>query len=321
MPEVTIQDVVTTARNKIGDNTSTTAGQVYSDTELLSYINSALMEVNQICRVVTNPWTRREIFAYVPTNTSFVLWDHNNQLSDAALLQGIWYRGVDSVFSIASVNVSAPPGIIVECGSNHGLVVGDSFQIVGSDQKWLNGIYSVTGVPGATQLTTTPVYIPVGAATTTVGNVIVSNGDWNPVTVGQGVIFDNATINDIPRVSWEDHGIRFSPVLGPKIIRVFALLGPQDAAALTDKLVYAEAKEALALKIALIAMGAKGGSLDTIEFLRTELYGQGGNAGDVKGGAMMILRRSLILQAQNIRQIRPRFRPFRVPYSPGFARF
>jgi len=321
MPDVTIQAVITTARDKIGDNTSTTAGQVYSDSELLSYINSALLEINQVCRVVANPWTRREIFAYVPANSSFVLWDQSNQLSDAALLQDIRYRGINSVLTISSVNVGSSPAVTITTGSAHGLIVGDQFQVVGSDQKWLNGIYSVTGVPGASQLTTSPVYIPVGAATTTVGNVIISTGAWNPVHVAQGIVYDESTVDGIPSVTWEDHGIRFSPVLNPQLLRVIALLGPLDNAQLTDQLVNAESKEALALKIALIGMGAKGGSMETIEFLRTELYGEGGNAGDVRGGAMMLLRRSLVLQAQAVRQIRPRFRPFRTPYSPGFARF
>lgn len=324
MPNLTVANVITSVRDKLGDNTGVTAGRVVSDSELLSFLQSALLEFRQITRHWgTAYFARRTLFLHIVPNVSLYPIDAYNQLADVSLVEEVWERKVESWQNITDVDATAGAELAtVTVAANHGRSVGDVVQIVGSEHKWLNGLQIIALVPSATSVTFMGVRpLTVSSSASTAARMLYSVGPWNPVGVNSRYIAADTPVEGIPYITLEDNGIRFSPVLSERVLQLRALIGIESVPQTTDVLIYPESQEYLALKVAILAHSSKGGNPERIQALSNQLYGANGDAANIVGGAALLLLRGIALQGQQVRRVRPRFRPPRRISTPVLVRF
>lgn len=324
MPNLTVDNVLTSVRSKLGDNTAVAAGRVVSNTELLDFMQSALLEFNQITRHLNTAYfARREMFVHVVPNVGFIPIDAFGILTDISLIEEAWERKVETYVSVTNVAAATTAELITfTTGAAHNLSLGNQFQIVGSVFNWANGLYTATIVPGATSVITTGRPLTAGGAETNTGaRLLYSIGAWNRVGISGRHLTSDLPIENIPLITLEDGGIRINPVNGDRVLKVMALVGIDTVPLTTDILGYPESQEFLALKTALVAHMSKGGNPDRIRAIREELYGQGGDPANIVGGAAKLLVRGIVLQGQNVRYIRPRFRPPRQVSTPAYIKF
>lgn len=324
MPNLTVANVITSVRDKLGDNTGVTAGRVVSDSELLSFLQSALLEFRQITRHWgTAYFARRTLFLHVVPNIGLYPIDAYNILGDVSLVEEIWERKVESWQNITDVDATAGIDLAtVTLDANHGRSVGDAVQVVGSEHKWLNGLRIIATVPSAASVSFTGVRtLTVSTSTSTAARMLYSVGPWNPVGINSRHIATDAPLEGIPYITLEDGGIQFNPVISERVLQLRALVGIESVPQSTDVLIYPESQEYLALKVAILAHASKGGNPDRIQALSNQLYGANGDAANIVGGAALLLLRGIALQGQQVRRVRPRFRPPRRVSTPVLVRF
>lgn len=324
MPNFTIANVLASARDKLGDNSSVAAGRVVSDSELLGFLQSALLEFRQISRNhFTAYYTRRDLFLLISPNIGLYPIDAYGILPDVSLIDEVWERKVEMSESLTNTTIITGDVVTITTSGNHGRSIGDQIQIVNSGFKWLNGLHTVLLVPGATQMTLAGVrsLTAAGAETNAGAYVLYSIGAWNRVGVSSRHLTSDAPLENIPLITLDDGGIRINPVTNERVLRLRTFVGIEAIPATTDTLIFPESQEYLALKIAILGHMAKGGNPDRIQALRDELYGPGGDAANIVGGAAKLLIRGIVLQAQQVRNIRPRFRPPRQVSTPAYIKF
>lgn len=324
MPNLTVANVITSVRDKLGDNTGVTAGRVVSDSELLSFLQSALLEFRQITRHWgTAYFARRTLFMHVVPNVGLYPIDAFNQLADVSLVEEAWERRVESWQEIADVDATAGTSLAtVTLFTDHGRSVGDTVQIVGSEHKWLNGLQIIALVPTTASVTFTGMKpLSVSTSTSTAARMLYSVGHWSPVGINARHLSTDTAIDGIPFITLDDGGIRLSPVVSERVLQLRALIGIESVPQTTDVLIYPESQEYLALKVAILAHSSKGGNPERIAALSNQLYGAGGDPANIVGGAALLLLRGIALQGQQVRRVRPRFRPSRGVSTPVLVRF
>lgn len=322
MASFTVADVLSNARDKLGDNSAVTAGRVISDAEFLSFMQSALLELNQITRNITgNAFSKRETFVFVPINSGLILWDHLNVLTDAAVLDGIWERKVQSYQGISNVSTTLDAATITTIDP-HGRSVGEQVTVTGSAFSWINGLHTVGIVGGANSITVFAVRATTvgGAETSGASRLMYGIGNWTPITPTNLHLGADIPLEGINSVTFVDNGIRINPVNNERMLRISVLLGADTKPATTDQILYGDSIEYLALKIALLGHTSKGGNPERIAALREQLYGFNGDPANITGGAAALVRRGFILQGQWARNVRPRFRPPKTPTYPAIVR-
>jgi len=318
----TIANVISAARDKLGDNTAVAAGLVVTDAEFLSFIRTAQLELRQICRNISSAYAfRREMYVFVAPNVGLIQIDYDNVLKDVAILDKIWERKVDSYQSIA--NVAGGTGFAtVTLFTPHGRLAGDQVQIANSAFDWINGLRTIASVGGSTNVLIGGVRGQTGGAETSSGAVMMySTGSWNIVGVSGNHITTDIPIENIPLVTLVDGGIRINPVSQARVMKITCLMGASNTPATGDVILFGDSFEFLALKAALLAHISKAGNPERVAALMTELYGPGGDAANVVGGAAKLLRRGFTLQSQWVRRIRPRFRAPRQVPTQVYIRF
>lgn len=323
MPTLTVANVLASARDKLGDNTGVSAGRVVSDSELLGFLQSALLEFFQLTRNITTAYfARRDMFVHVVQNVGWIPIDAFGVLTDISLIDEAWERKVSAWVGISTVAGATSSDVITFTTVDpHGRAVGDQVQVVNSVFNWANGLFVTALVGGATSLTVTGRPLTAGGAETNSARLLSSIGAWNRVGISTRHLTSDLPIDNIPLITLEDGGIRINPVNNDRVLKLKVLLGIDTIPLTTDILVYGESQEYLALKIALLAHTSKGGNPDRIAALTTMLYGPGGDPANLRGGAAKLLVQGLVLQSQQVRQIRPRFRPPRQVSTPAYIKF
>lgn len=322
MASFTVADVLSNARDKLGDNTAVSAGRVITDAEFLSFMQSALLELNQITRNITgNAFSKREVYVFVPVNSGLILWDHLNILTDAAILDGIWERKIQTYQGITNVSVLVDVATITT-DAPHGRSVGDQVTATGSIFPWINGLHTIGSVGGANSISVFAVRATTagGAETSGASRLMYGIGNWTPITPTNVHLGVDQPLDGVNSVTFVDNGIRINPVNNERMLRISVLLGADTKPATTDQILYGDSIEYLALKIALLGHTSKGGNPERIAALREQLYGPGGDPASISGGAAALVRRGLILQGQWARNVRPRFRPPKTPTFPAIVR-
>ena len=319
MPAITVQQVISAARDKLTDNASVSAGQVVTDTEMLQYMQLALLEMNQILRIVDTPFTRREITLLITPNINRIPLGVTGYLSDASQIGEMFERRVVSYTALTTIS-SLADTLTFTTTDPHGLLVGGEFEIVSSSFPWLDGSYVAGLVPSPTQVTAGPnrLISAVGASS---GFLVVGQGAWSPVLMVDNLVPLEAPVESLSAVQMGDYGLRFNPVIAARELRVEVFPGVAAIPSLSDTLLIPDAISYLAGKCALEAHMAKGGNAERISALRQELYGVSEDPANIEGGSAGLLRRGFILQAQWKRRVRRRFRDIRQPNYPAFVRF
>lgn len=319
MATITVQQVIDAARIKLTDNASVSAGRVVTDTEMLQFMQLALLEMNQILRVVDTPFTRREITLMVTPNINRLPIGTTGYIPDVSQMGEIFERKVVSYVSLSSVALLSEL-LVFTTADPHGLSVGDQFDIVSSTYPWVDGSYVAAVVGSSTQVTAGPVRVQstVGAST---GFLVVGQGAWSPVALVDNLVPLEAPVESIAAVQMGDFGLRFNPVIGYRELKIECFPGVAAIPNLTDTLLIPDAIAYLAGKLALEAHKAKSGNAERISALARELYGITEDPGNIEGGSAGLLRRGFILQGQWKRRIRRRFRDIRQPNYPAFVRF
>jgi len=321
VPNITIQQVIDAARIKLTDNASVSAGRVVTDTEMLQFMQLALLELNQILRVVDTPFTRREVSVLIGPNMNRIPLFYGDYIPDASQFGEIFERKVD--YSVGLTNIS-DDGVNITFTTNpaHTFLVGEQFTAFSTNFPWVNGEYVVNSVPLATTLTAGPInprYPASGGASG--GGLARGQGAWSPVVLVDNLVPLESPVESISAVQMGDFGLRFNPIIGSRLLKLECFPGVASLPALSDRLLIPDSIAYLAGKCALEAHKAKGGNAERISALSRELYGLSEDPGNIEGGSAGLLRRGFILQNQWKRRIRRRFRDIRQPNYPAFVRF
>lgn len=319
MAAITIQQVLNATRDKLSDNAAVSAGRIVTDSEFLQFLQLALLEMNQILRVVDTPFTRREITLLITPNVNRVPIGTAPYITDMSQFGEITERKV--VSHVAISNVAAVGDLLTFTTVDpHGLGVGDDFEIVETALQWLDGSYVASVVP----LTTTVIAAGIairGAVGASTGFLVRGQGAWSPVVLTDNLVPLEAPVESVSAVQMGDNGLRFNPVIGYRELKIECFPGVAAIPSLSDTLLIPDSIQFLAGRCALEAHSAKGGNPERIAALRRELYGVSEDPANIEGGSAGLLRRGYILQSQWKRRIRRRFRDVRQPHYPAFVRF
>lgn len=321
MATITVQQVIDAARIKLTDNASVSAGRVVTDTEMLQFMQLALLEMNQILRVVDTPFTRREITVLVPPNTNFLPLFSADYIPDASQFGEIFERKLDYLVGITNVADDGTSYTFTTSGA-HSLLVGDPIEIACLSFPWVSGSWIVNTVPLGTTFTVGPIRPRVPTVTGAgSGYVMRGIGAWSPVVLVDNLVPLEAPVESIAAVQMGDGGLKFNPIIGNRELKIECFPGVAAIPNLTDTLLIPDAIAYLAGKLALEAHKAKSGNAERISALARELYGITEDPGNIEGGSAGLLRRGFILQGQWKRRVRRRFRDIRQPNYPAFVRF
>jgi len=320
VPAITIQQVIDAARVKLTDNASVSAGRIVADTEMLQFMQFALLEMNQILRVVDTPFTRRELFLLITPNTNHYPIGVAPYLTDASQIGEIFERKVDRFVSVTNVAVIGDTYTFTT-GAAHGMNVGDQFEIMQTAFPAVDGSYVAALVPTGSSVTAGPNRLIGSVGATATGYLVVGQGSWSPVVVVDNLVPLEAPVESVSALQMGDFGFRFNPVIGYRELKFECYPGIAALPALNDQILIPDSLAYLAGKCALEAHKAKGGNGERISALARELYGISEDPGNIEGGSAGLLQRGFILQAQWKRRIRRRFRDIRQPNYPAFVKF
>lgn len=321
MPNITIQQVIDAARVKLMDNASVSAGRIVTDAEMLQFMQLALLEMNQILRVVDTPFTRREISVLITPLMNRIPLFFANYLPDVSQIGEIFERKV-SEFSVLTGMTDDGVDFTYTTSAPHSFSVGDELIVMTTAFPQVNGTYVVNAVPTGSSVKAGPGLpraVALGGATD--GYLAKGVGAWNPVVLVDNLVPLDTPVESIAAVQMGDYGLRFNPVIGNRLLKLECFPGVAAIPALTDRLLIADSISYLAGKCAMEAHKAKGGNAERISALARELYGISEDPGNIEGGSAGLLRRGFILQSQWKRRVRRRFRDIRQPNYPAFVRF
>ncbi len=301
---VTVNDVITQARKDLLDIPEVT-GTLYSDSQYLPFLHSALDELTKTVRLLGNWKLIRDRVFPVSANTSFL--DLEYAFPGLGVLLNVWGQVPTASPSSISASTGGGTGLYtLTIPSNAGLAPGTPVAIFGTGTA-LDGAYTISALVGGTQ-------VQVQALT----GLIVTAGYLAPLA-GWGNPWPQIEVMpDLTSAPWQpgqwycldNGGLNFPPAPQDRLLRARYALGAWQTPGLTDKIELLDGFNVLAQLLALKAGSSLQMDPDRLAALHSEIYGEPRSG---KLGSMKLLSRHMSLTTQNTQFVRPRWRRRPVP--------